>query len=142
MLELSILGTLRNHNANANENVACIALISSRYSWYFVIIPIRSTCTMWPNYPVTEQVETAFKLRQRLRNLPSCVHVLHKALTLVISRCGLAEHKLNNHSSSLCTATRNPRKTFCSVPRRLQLAKYIVRHAILVKMLTKIKNKK
>ena len=42
---------------------------------------------MWPNYPVTEQVGTAFKLK----NLPSCAHALHKALNLVISRCGLAE---------------------------------------------------
>ena len=47
---------------------------------------------MWPNYPGTEQVETALKLRQRLKNLPSCAHVLHKALNLVISRCGLAGH--------------------------------------------------
>ena len=66
--------------------------ISSRYLYYFAIIPIRSTCTMWPNYPVTEQVETAFKLRQRLKNLPSCAHVFHKTLNLVISRCCLAEN--------------------------------------------------
>ena len=31
----------------------------------FAIIPIRSLCTMWPNYPVTERVGTAFKLIQR-----------------------------------------------------------------------------
>ena len=31
-----------------------------RYLYYFAIIPIRSTCTMWPNYPVTEPVGTAF----------------------------------------------------------------------------------
>ena len=47
---------------------------------------------MWPNYPVTEQVGTAFKLRQGLKNLPSCAHALHKALNLVISCGGLAEH--------------------------------------------------
>ena len=28
----------------------------------FASIPIRSTCTMWPNSPVTEQVGTAFNL--------------------------------------------------------------------------------
>ena len=67
--------------------------ISSRlYLYYFAIIPIRSTCTMWPNYPVTEQVGTAFKLRQKIKNLPSCAHGLHKTLNLVISRCCLAEH--------------------------------------------------
>ena len=75
-----ILGTLRNHNGNANENVAW-----KRYLYNFVIIPIRSTCAMWPNYPVTEQVETAFKLRQRLKNLPSCTHVLLKTLNLVMA---------------------------------------------------------
>ena len=66
--------------------------LSSRYLYYFAIIPIRSTCTMWPNYSVSEQLETAFKLRQRMENLPSCTHVLHKILNLVISSCCLAEH--------------------------------------------------
>ena len=47
---------------------------------------------MRPNYPVTEQVGTAFKLRQRMENLPSCAHVLHKTLNSVISRFCLAEH--------------------------------------------------
>ena len=30
---------------------------------------------------------TAFKLRQRMKNLSSCAHVLDKTLNLVISRC-------------------------------------------------------
>ena len=38
------------------------------YLCYFAIIPIRSTFTMWPNYPVIEQVGTAFKFRQRMKN--------------------------------------------------------------------------
>ena len=37
---------------------------------------------MWPNYPVTDQVGTAIKLRQRMKNLPSCAHVLLKTLNL------------------------------------------------------------
>ena len=53
----------------------------------FAIIPIRPICTMWQNYPVTEQVGTAFNFKQRRKNLPSCAHVLHKTLNLVISRC-------------------------------------------------------
>ena len=48
--------------------------ISSRYLYYFVIVPIRSAFTMWPNYPVTEHVETAFKLRHRMKNILSCVN--------------------------------------------------------------------
>ena len=68
------------------------SLISSRlYLYYFVIIPIRSTCTMWPNYPVTEEVGTAFKLIQGIKYLPLCAHGLHKTLNLVSSRCCLAE---------------------------------------------------
>ena len=39
-----------------------------------------------PNYPVTERVGTAFKLIHRQKNLPSCAHVLHKTLNLVIAR--------------------------------------------------------
>ena len=60
---------------------------SVRYFYYFAIIPIRPTCTMWPNYPVIEQEGTAFNLRQRMKNVPSCAHILHKTLNLVISRC-------------------------------------------------------
>ena len=61
------------------------------YFYYFAIIPIRLTSAMWLNYPVTEQVITVFKLRQRMENLPSHAHTLQKALNLVISCCCLAE---------------------------------------------------
>ena len=48
---------------------------------------------MWPNYPVTEQVGTAFKLRQRMKKkLLTVPHVLHKTLNLVISRFSLADY--------------------------------------------------
>ena len=43
--------------------------LSSRlYLFDFVIIPIRYTCNMWPNYPVTEEEGTAFKMRQRIKS--------------------------------------------------------------------------
>ena len=42
--------------------------ISSRYLRYFAIIQIRSTCTMWVNYPGTKLVEMAFKIRKRIKN--------------------------------------------------------------------------
>ena len=60
--------------------------------YYFVTIPIRSNCTMRSKYLVTEQVETACKLRQRMKNLPSCTHVLHKTLNKVVSRFCLAKY--------------------------------------------------
>ena len=47
---------------------------------------------MWPNYPVTEQLETAFRLRQRMKYFQSCAHVLHKTLNFFVSRCCLAEY--------------------------------------------------
>ena len=67
------------------ENISLCCL------YYFVIITICSTCIMWLNYPVTEQMGTVFKLSQRMKNLPSRAHVLHKTLNLVISHCCLAE---------------------------------------------------
>ena len=66
--------------------------LRSAIIWKPAFISIRSTCTIWPNYPVTEHVETAFKLRQRMKKALSCAHVLHKTLNLVISRCCLAEY--------------------------------------------------
>ena len=47
---------------------------------------------MWTNYPVPEHVGKAFKLRQRIKKLLSCGHVLHKTFNLVMLRCCLAEH--------------------------------------------------
>ena len=72
---LRVIGTLRNHYGNANKNID-----NSRYLYYFAIIPMRSTYSMWPTYPVTEQVARAFNLRQRIKNVPPCTHVLHKTL--------------------------------------------------------------
>ena len=40
---------------------------------------------LYNNYPVIELLEKAFKLKQGMKNLRSCVHVLHKTLNLVIS---------------------------------------------------------
>ena len=56
-----------------------------------MIILIHSACSVWPYYPVTEWVGKAFKFKQRMKNLPSCAHVLHKTPNLAISRCCLAE---------------------------------------------------
>ena len=36
-------------------------------------------------------METAFKFRQRMKNLPPCAQALRKTLNLVISRCCLAK---------------------------------------------------
>ena len=43
------------------------------------------------NYPGTKLDDVAYKLRMKMKNSPSCVHVLHKTLDVVISRCCFAE---------------------------------------------------
>ena len=43
------------------------------------------------NYPETKLVGVAYKLRKKIKNSPSCVHVLHKTLNVVISRCCFEE---------------------------------------------------
>ena len=45
--------------------------ITSLYLYNFAIIPVHSICTMWANYPVTERVGKPFKIRQRMKDLPS-----------------------------------------------------------------------
>ena len=44
------------------------------------------------NYPGTKLVGVAYKLSlKEMKNSPSCVHVLHKTLNVVISRCCFEE---------------------------------------------------
>ena len=38
----------------------------------------------------TKLVGVAYKLRKKMKNSPPCVHVLHKTLNVVISRCCFA----------------------------------------------------
>ena len=43
------------------------------------------------NYPGTKLVGVAYNVRKEMKNSLSCVHVLHKTLNVVISRCCFAE---------------------------------------------------
>ena len=66
--------------------------ISLFHLCYFTIISTRSTFTKMANYAGTKLVRVAYyKLRKKMKNSPPCVHVLHKPLNLVISRCCFAE---------------------------------------------------
>ena len=92
---LVVLGSLSNHDGNANENVTKETNFTFlKLLWYITSIPISSICLMWPNYPGAESVviRRVFKFRQRKENSPSSVDVLHKTLNLVISRCCFAEN--------------------------------------------------
>ena len=57
--------TLRNHEGNVKKT--SLENTSSRYLYYFALIPNRSTSTMWPNYPVTELMGTVFNLAQKMK---------------------------------------------------------------------------
>ena len=65
--------------------------ISLFHLCYFAIISTRSTFTQLANYPGTKLVGVAYKFRNKMKNSPPFVHVLHKTLNLVISRCCFAE---------------------------------------------------
>ena len=56
-----------------------------------MIISTRSTFTKMANYPGTNLVGVAYKLRKKMKNSPPCVHILHKSLNVVISCCCFAE---------------------------------------------------
>ena len=56
-----------------------------------MIISTRSPFTKMASYPGTKLVGVADKSRKKMKNSLSCVHVLHKTLNGVISRCCFAE---------------------------------------------------
>ena len=58
------------------------------------------------NYPETKLVGVAYKLRKKIKNSPSCVHVLHKTLNVVISRCCFEEDdkKMYQNVKRMCGA--------------------------------------
>ena len=85
------LGTLRNHDGNANENVAW------KYKFALLLL-LRNYSNSLHLYNVAELSSNRIgrngfqcKLRQRMTNLPSYTHVFHKTLNLVTSRCFFAE---------------------------------------------------
>ena len=70
--------------------------ITSFYLCYFMIISTHLTCTKTANYPGTKLAGAAyFELRKRMKNSPLSVHVLHRTLNLVISRCCFAGQQRN-----------------------------------------------
>ena len=90
---LGPIGSLSNDDGNGNENVPL------SYLCYFAIISTRSTSTETANYPGTKLVGVAFKLRNKMKTSPSFVHVLHKTLNLIISRCCFTEDSKQMYQS-------------------------------------------
>ena len=86
-----MVGNLSNGNDDKKENVTLKSDITLFHLCYFAIISTHSTCKKTANYPGTKLIGVAFELRKRMKNSPSCAHILHKILNLVILRCCFAE---------------------------------------------------
>ena len=58
------------------------------------------------NYPGTKLVGVAYKLTKKMKNSLPSVHVLHKTLNVVISRCCFAEDdkEMYQNVKSTCRA--------------------------------------
>ena len=65
--------------------------ITSCYFYYFAIIPIRSTCTMWAKYPGTKLMHGVQVRRENEKFTIVCSRLLHKTFNLVISGCCFAK---------------------------------------------------
>ena len=70
---------------------------------YLYFICATSTFMKMANYPAGT---VAYKLRRKMKNLPSCVHVLHKTLNVVILRCCFTEDgkKMYQNVKRMCRA--------------------------------------
>ena len=77
--------------------------ISLFHLCYFAIISTRSPFAKMANYPGTKLVGVAYKLRKKMKNSPSCFHVLHKTLNVVISRCCFAADGKEMYRNVKCT---------------------------------------
>ena len=70
----------------------------------FVIIPVCSTSTNYPNYPGTELGGTVTKLSKKIKYLPFCARVFLRTWAMIISRCRLAENGKEMYLQSRCFA--------------------------------------
>ena len=87
----SLIGSSSNDDGNGNENVTRKYIFLS----FVLLRDYFNSLNFYKNgehYPGTKLVGVAFKLRKKMKNSPSCVHVLHKTLNVVISRCCFAEN--------------------------------------------------
>ena len=82
--------------------------MNTKYKWLKCELPIWNKCSVFEsslscsqttNYPGTKLVGVPFKLRKRMKNSLSCVHVLLKTLNFVVSRCCFAEDDKEMHQN-------------------------------------------
>ena len=67
------------------------------------------------NYSGTKLVGVEYKSRRKMKNSPLCVHVLHKTLNVVISRCCFAEDgkEMYQNVKRACRAIVFAHETYC-----------------------------
>ena len=80
--------------------------ITSRYFYYFASISTHPTRKKTANYPGIKLAGPSFELRKRMKKSPSCAHVLHNTLNLVISRLVVSHLQ---RTAEKCTKTQNAR---------------------------------
>ena len=82
-----------------------------------MIISTLSTSTETVNYPGTKLVGVAFKLRKKIKNSPSCGHVLQKTWNLAISLCCFAEDgkEMYRNVKRTCRVIVFAHSTYCFV---------------------------
>ena len=109
------LGNLSSDEGNTNENATWKCKWLLFYLCYLLALPLTSTETA--NYPITKVVGVALKLRKLNGNLLLCVHVLNKALNLVISFWCFAEHSkgMYRNLKHMCETVIFAHLTFCVV---------------------------
>ena len=97
------LGNLSNDDGNGNENVTREYMFISFVLLRNYFNSLLKNGELSRNDPGTKLEGVAYTLRKKMKNLPSCVHVLHKTLNVVISRCSFAEDGKEMYENVKCT---------------------------------------
>ena len=89
LLLIIILGSLSNDDGNGNKNVTQKYIFIS----FVLLLDYFNSLNFYKNGELSRNqiCRSGVQIRKKMKNSPSCVHVLHKTLNAVISRCCFAE---------------------------------------------------
>ena len=108
-----------------SEEQLPVIFLQSRF-WYIAtsrLFQLAQFYSKLANYPGNKLVGVAYKLRKKMKNSPLCVHVLHRTLNVVISRCCFAEDGKEMYQivKRTCRAIVFAHKAYCFVALSLPL---------------------
>ena len=69
----------------------------------FTIVSTHLVFVLWPIYPGANIVGVVLTFRKRRQNQLSSIHILHKALTVIISHCCFVEDNKEMYQSLQCS---------------------------------------